>query len=96
MAGRLVLLNSILSSVPIYIMLGLKIPQWVIDEIDKNRRRFLWHGTTEQQKGYNLAKWTTICQPKLIGGLGILDLKNFNIALLMKWYWEWCAPYTTL
>lgn len=37
-AGRLVLLNSIMSLLPIYYMSVLKLPQWVLDEIDKTRR----------------------------------------------------------
>lgn len=70
----------------------LNLPQWAIKEIDKIRRHFLWHGASEQHKGYNLANWTSVCQPKTIGGLGILDLRIFNYALLMKWHWDWYAP----
>lgn len=44
MAGRLVLVNSVLSSLLIYLMTVLKLPQWVTKEIDRVRHRFLWHG----------------------------------------------------
>ena len=91
-AGRLVLLNSILSSLPIYYMSVLKLPQWVLSEIDKIRRRFLWHGAADQVNGYSLANWDMVCQPKSNGGLGILDLKIFNYALLLKWHWWWFKP----
>jgi hypothetical protein len=90
-AGRLVLLNSILSSIPMYIMSVLKLPQWVINAIDKIRRTFLWHGANDQRKGYNLVDWEVVCEPKQIDGLGVLDLKTFNYALLLKWQWEWFA-----
>lgn len=91
-AGRLVLLNSILSSLPVYYMSVLNMPQWVLDHIDKIRRPFLWHGAGDQTKGYNLAKWELFCQPKLAKGLGVLDLRAFNKALLLKWYWWWFKP----
>ena len=43
-AGRLVLINSVLSALPIYWMSMHLFPDWVIDKIDKIRRDFLWSG----------------------------------------------------
>lgn len=88
-AGRLVLLNSILSALPMHYMSVMRLPEWVITEIDRIRRRFLWKGANEQAKGYNLVDWEVVCQPKNIGGLGVLDMKVFNQALLLKWMWMW-------
>lgn len=86
-AGRLVLLNSVLSSLPMHYMMVLALPEWVLAKIDKIRRRFLWRGASEEGKGYHLVNWQTVCQPKAVGGIGILDLKIFNQALLLKWMW---------
>ena len=88
-AGRLVLLNSILSSMPMHYMSVIRLPDWVINEIDKIRRRFLWKGASEQGKGYHLVDWQKVCKPKDIGGLGILDMRIFNQSLLLKWIWWW-------
>lgn len=88
-AGRLVLLNSILSALPVHYMTVLALPEWVLAKIDKIRKRFLWKGASEEGKGYHLVNWQTVCQPKTIGGLGILDLKIFNQALLLEWMWWW-------
>lgn len=88
-AGRLVLLNSILSSMPMHYMSVIRLPEWVINEIDKIRRQFLWKGASEQGKGYHLVDWQTVCKPKDIGGLGILDMRIFNQSLLLKWIWWW-------
>jgi hypothetical protein len=32
--------------------------------------------------------WAMVCRPKEYGGLGILDTKNMNIALMVGWIWE--------
>jgi hypothetical protein len=42
--GRMILINAVLSAKPIYFMLVFLLSIWVIKEIDKIRRRFLWHG----------------------------------------------------
>ena len=43
-SGRLVLVKSTLSALPIYLMMSDKLPSWVIHEIDSLRRNFLWSG----------------------------------------------------
>ncbi|XP_078169794.1 uncharacterized protein LOC144564134 [Carex rostrata] len=91
-AGRLTLLNAVLSALPTYFMSCLKLPVWVIKDIDKIRRHFLWHGVTQQKKKLNLANWKMICKPKQLGGLGIMELFVFNDAMLAKWYWQWANP----
>ena len=49
-AGRLQLVNSILSSLPTYTMCSLKIPIAVLDFIDRARKHCLWRGQTRMQK----------------------------------------------
>lgn len=48
--GRLLLMNSVLSSIPIYFMASFLLPKWVINRLDKIRRRFLW-GKAENKRG---------------------------------------------
>ncbi|GKV37516.1 hypothetical protein SLEP1_g45542 [Rubroshorea leprosula] len=52
--------------------------------LDKIRRRFLWGGI-EGGKKINWVKWDTVCKDKELGGLGVKDLRKFNLALLGKW-----------
>lgn len=54
-AGRLILINAVLSSIPTYFMSVFKLPAWVINEIDKTRRKFLWKKNAEGTGGMHLA-----------------------------------------
>lgn len=56
-AGRLQLVNSVISSLPTYYMCSLKLPVTVIEIIDKHRKSCLWRGDDFRKKGYNLAAW---------------------------------------
>ena len=82
--GRLVLLNSVLSSLPIFMMSFFEIPKGVLKNLDHFRSRFFLQGSSDKHK-YRLAKWDILCHPKEQGGLGILDLQLQNKSLLAKW-----------
>ncbi|KAL9688526.1 hypothetical protein QQ045_032948 [Rhodiola kirilowii] len=43
-------------------------------------------GNTSVKK--NLVAWKEVCKPKLVGGLGILNLNLFNKALLLRQIWD--------
>ena len=83
-AGRLQLVNSVISSLPTYYMCSLKLPVTVIDIIDKHRKNCLWRGSDFRKKGYNLAAWDLVRRPKSKGGLGVINLSLQNDALLLK------------
>jgi hypothetical protein len=51
------------------------------------RSRFLWQEEQGVRK-YHLVDWETVCTPKDLGGLGILNLDMMNIGLLCKWLWK--------
>jgi mannosylglycoprotein endo-beta-mannosidase len=84
LAGRLQLVNSVISSLPTYYMCTLKIPITVIEIIDKYRKNCLWRGREFRAKGYNLAAWSLVRRPKAKGGLGVINLSLQNDALLLK------------
>ena len=83
-AGRLQLVNAVISSLPTYYMCSLKLPVAVINIIDKRRKNCLWRGKDMTKKGYNLAAWDLVQRPKSKGGLGVLNLSLQNDALLLK------------
>jgi hypothetical protein len=82
--GRLVILNPVLSGLPMFMMSVFEIPKEVFKKLDQYRSRFFWQGNKDKKK-YRLDKWNILCRPKDQGGLGIADLATKNIILLSKW-----------
>ncbi|KAL5575095.1 hypothetical protein UlMin_016794 [Ulmus minor] len=85
--GRLTLIQSVLSSIPIYYMSLFKMPRVVAASLEKMMREFLWDRDSTG-KGRSLVRWKTVCKPKELGGLGIGNLILRNKALLGKWLWR--------
>jgi hypothetical protein len=85
--GRLVLINSVLSSLPMFMMSFFIIPKGVRRRLDYYRSRFFWQ-CDEHKRKYRLAKWSILCKPRCMGGLGILDLETQNKCLISKWLFK--------
>ena len=84
-AGKLTLLNTTITSLLSYAMCTLKFSLKLIEILDKIRRRCLWVKKTDQgEKSNSLAAWDMVCKPKNKGGLGVINLKIQNEALLLK------------
>ena len=85
--GRLTLIKSSLTSLPLYFMSIYPIPMGVVKKIISLTRLFLWAGYSEK-KAIPLVAWNILQLPKILGGLGIGNIKHKNIALLFKWVWR--------
>jgi hypothetical protein len=82
--GRLLLINAVLAAIPVYFMSMFMLPKWVIQKIDKIRRRFLWHGHKEmldQKRPMYLARWELVTRPKKWGALELVALQQQTKAL---------------
>uniref|UniRef100_A0A803PZ58 Uncharacterized protein n=1 Tax=Cannabis sativa TaxID=3483 RepID=A0A803PZ58_CANSA len=85
-AGRVVLINSVLSAIHSYWCQILKLPKKVINEIESICRAFLWKGQYMMQ-GAGLVAWENVCQLKIAGGTGIKRMAEWNTAALFKYVW---------
>jgi hypothetical protein len=83
--GRLILLNSVVSSIPVFYFSIFKAPNSIWKRLDVLRKRFFWKGAKHEGRFLQPLKWEQICLPKDRRGLGIKSLKHFNDALLLKW-----------
>lgn len=83
-AGKLQLVNSVLSSLPTYAMCSLKIPVAIMDFLDGGQRHCLWRGSDANANGKSLTAWLQVTKPKDKGGLGVVDLRSQNEVLLLK------------
>lgn len=86
--GRLILINFVLSSTPLYVFSIHRILADVLKQLDKIRRNLLYQGTQGKMK-YSLVNWHKACLAKEYGDVDILDLRQMNTALLMKWWWKY-------
>jgi hypothetical protein len=84
--GKLLMVKSVLSSLPISFMACLEVPVTMKDQIEKYMRYCLWRKKNNevQSKGSALISWSKICRPKNQGGLGVLQLDAQNKALMFK------------
>lgn len=85
--GRLILTNSTLSSMPIYMMGMFNLPETIHSQMDTIRGRFFWRWDREKFK-YHMVKWHNVCLPKDFGELGIINTMLLNDALMLKWTWR--------
>ncbi|XP_071699677.1 uncharacterized protein [Rutidosis leptorrhynchoides] len=72
--GRLTLIKSVLSSLPLYFFSLFHAPSNIINLVEGMRRKFFWGGTGDENK-LAWVNWDSILQPYGKGGLNIGSLK---------------------
>jgi hypothetical protein len=82
--GKSILIESCLSSIPMYTMGVYELYEGNYQLLDSIRSRFYWQGTGKKRK-YHMVKWEALSRPKEFGGLGFLDVRVMNKCLLAKW-----------
>jgi len=63
-AGKLILLNSVLSALPIYQFSALLAPKSVCNSLARILRDFLWQGGKDNHGKFHLLNWNTIIRSK--------------------------------
>ena len=82
--GRLTLIQSTLSSLPIYCLSLFKMPVSICSRLEKIQREFMWSGGSLVKKTH-LVNCKTVCTEKKKGGLSLRSFSILNKALLCKW-----------
>jgi hypothetical protein len=75
---RKVHVQFVLTSMLIYLVMALDLPQWAHKEFDKIRRNYFWRGHKEAKGGHCLVAWDAVCRPIELGGLSISNLRNLS------------------
>jgi hypothetical protein len=83
-AGKLQLVNSVLSSLPTYTMCSVSMPVAVHEYFDRARKNYMWRKSDINAKSKPLVAWRKYTKPKRKGCLGIINLRSQNNALLLK------------
>jgi len=87
MAGRICLIKSVFTSIPLFYLSFFKAPVLVCNIIKCIQRRFLW-AWGRDNRFIPWVSWDKICKSNEEGGLGIKDIRKFNYALMAKWKWR--------
>nr|GEZ05522.1 hypothetical protein [Tanacetum cinerariifolium] len=86
-AGRLQLIQSVLSSMHVYWDSVFMLPSRVLLDIEQIMCGFLW-SQDNTSRGKVKVAWDVVCLPKQEGGLGIRRLDHFNKALMVLHVWK--------
>ena len=84
--GRLILVQSVLSSLLVYWLGLVPIPASILHKLRSMMFAFLW-GSSETHRKFHLASWQSISWPKEYQGRGINFLHWFSISLRLKNLW---------
>jgi hypothetical protein len=97
LAGKVVLIKSVLASMPIYQSSLLPAPCSIVQKIEALQRCFLWEGGKQTRRKLHLISWEKSSKPLLEGGLNFKKYRIQNIALGENLLWNivsraltWC------
>jgi hypothetical protein len=82
--SKLTLIQSCIVSIPVHLLAVIKFPKWALNMINSQMSNFLWDDTEDGRK-YYLANWDLICLKKEFSGLGVQNLRDYNLCLLASW-----------
>jgi hypothetical protein len=74
-----------MTSSVVYQLMALDLPLWILKEVDRLRRGFLWVGKNKARGSNCIVAWDKVYQPKSLGGLGFHNLQYLNAALRARW-----------
>jgi hypothetical protein len=87
LGGRVILVKSVLESIPVYWLSLANIPKCTLNNIRRRMFNFLWTGN-KLKEGVHLISWKKLAKPKKVGGWGIKNIFIFGKALSSKKFVE--------
>ena len=94
-AGRLQLINSVITSTVNFWSSAFILPTKCLDTIESMCCAFLWSGSPDQTHKAKVS-WSDLCFPKEEGGLGIRRLKDSSKVFALKLIWRLFTQPTSL
>lgn len=85
-AGRLQLLNTVITGIVNFWSSSFILPNGCIDELNSLCSKFLWNGHIEG-RGTARVSWEIVTKKKSEGGLGLRDFYTWNTACALKIIW---------
>ena len=85
--GKVTLLSSSAQTLPTFWMNLFLIPVTMCEEIERKMNAFLW-GNGANSRGVKWMLWNKVCVPKNCGGLGLRELRKFNLSMMAKQGWR--------
>lgn len=93
LAGRLLLIKVVLVGVQMYWSQIFPIPLTVINEMERLCRTYLWSGKATGRYVASVS-WEEVCLPRKEGGLGMINLRQWNVAAKKDTMWvRWIQAY---
>lgn len=88
LAGRLILLKSGITSLPLYRFSLYQAPAIFHHKLEVALHHFLWQRGKNDKRMFNLVRWKHVIQTQDRGGLGIRSQKFLNLAFGAKIVWR--------
>jgi hypothetical protein len=85
--GKMILIESCLSSIRNYTMGIYLLQEEIHQKMDTARANFFWHGPHMRRK-YHMAKWDLLATPKKAGGARFTNTRIRNKCFLAKWIFK--------
>lgn len=79
-----VMINCVLQSIGSYVMSIFRLPNTLLDEIEKMMNDFWWGHGGASNRGLHWLSWDNLQIHKKYGGMGFKNIPSFNFAMLGK------------